>query len=128
MEMTPRIPDAKDSNNRIMEKEVTTGESGYHGKIDWNVAKRFLKAIYEEGEIKKTKLAMRSGVNYGTCIRYIKWMEELGWIAIKDNDLQIKISEPGIQMYRRLESRGIFKYLSNTRPYHLSKLANTDLV
>lgn len=52
----------------------------YHGKIDWDVAKRLLAVIYSEEPVRPTRLAMRAGMNYDACKRYIIWMMEIDWV------------------------------------------------
>jgi predicted transcriptional regulator len=96
----PALRQVKSTKRLIKEKPL---ESGYHGKIDWDVAKRFLHAIYESGRINKTNLAMKAGVNYGACGRYVKWMEEVNWIVHVEGS-RIKLSDAGLLMHERLQS------------------------
>lgn len=59
-----------------------TVQKMYRGKIDWNVAKRLLEVIHNEGPIRPTRLAMKACVNYDACKRYITWMIEIDWVKI----------------------------------------------
>ena len=74
----------------------------YHGKIDWDVAKRMLQAIYRESPIRRTSLSMKSGLNYGAGKRYLAWMEELGWIVISKFQQRVRLTELGMKMCERL--------------------------
>lgn len=98
--VNPKLLQVK-STKRLIKEELV--DPGYHGKIDWDVAKRFLQAIYETGTINKTNLAMKAGVNYGACSRYVRWMEEVGWIVHAEGS-RIKLSNLGRQMHERLVS------------------------
>lgn len=93
------ITDKTPRGNLISENSIllTDETIHYHGKIDWDVAKRILKVIYEEGNVKRTNLAMKAGLNYTSCMRYIVWLAEVKWIDLQ-NDNQIKLTSSGIQM------------------------------
>lgn len=66
----------------------------YHGRIDWDVAKRILQVIYMDAPVRKTSLAMKARVNYSTCKKYVIWLEEIDWIA-KDSNDAIRLAEAG---------------------------------
>jgi|SRR5581483_2045190 len=70
--------DGKGEHSVLVNGPIT--EITYHGKIDWDVAKRLLTVIYSEGPIRPTRLAMRAGMNYDACKRYIIWMMEIDWV------------------------------------------------
>ena len=89
-----------DTNGMILKSESFV--ETYHGKIDWDVAKRILQVIYYESPIRRTRFAMKSGLNYGAGTRYATWMEELGWITISQFSNLIRLSELGMKMCERL--------------------------
>lgn len=72
----------------------------FHGNINWDVAKRFLYILYVEGKMKKTNLAMKMGVNYDTCMRYILWTKEIGWVE-EENRLVV-LSDIGLFLCSRI--------------------------
>ena len=78
-----------------------TRSAAHHSKIDWNVAKRFLKIVYMDGDIKRTNLAMRVGINYTACTKYVAWMTEINWIGLSQ-DNRVRLTEPGLQLCRHL--------------------------
>lgn len=92
------------STKCFIKQQTISVESPYHGKIDWDVAKRFLEVIRDSSKIKRTSLAMKAGVNYGACMRYVSWFSEIGWIVV-DFDNEIRLSDAGQNIYERLMSR-----------------------
>ena len=73
----------------------------HHRRIDWDVARRLLKIVYLDGKIKRTNLAMRVGINYTACTRYVAWMLEINWISLSE-DNQVRLTESGLQICKRL--------------------------
>ena len=74
-----------------------------YDRIDWNVAKRFLSVIYSEGPILRTKLAMKSRINYNASVKYVTWMKEIGWIEVDDKRRTISLTESGTYVCKRLD-------------------------
>lgn len=80
----------------------------YPIKIDWHVTRRLLNSIYEEGVTRKTRLAMKGGVKCDACTRYLKWMEEVGWITIENIDnkyYSITLTPEGLKVVSRINSQ-----------------------
>ena len=47
------------------------------------VIRRILKALDTHGQgMKRTKLAGRTGLNYGTCVRYVEFLNLLRWVTL----------------------------------------------
>ena len=44
--------------------------------VSWQVVERILLVFYENGSLKKSQIAMKSGLNYPTCMRYLRWLNE----------------------------------------------------
>jgi predicted transcriptional regulator len=80
----------------------------YHRKIDWEVAKRFLHIIYLYGPLKKTRLAMKTGVNSSSCARYITWFMEIDWVSMTNSD-EFKLTEAGVAVCKRIGRYGTEK-------------------
>ena len=52
--------------------------------IRWSVVERILLAFYENGSLKKSQITSRSGLNYTSCIRYLKWLyTKMGFIEFE---------------------------------------------
>lgn len=96
-----RIPKSRSNMQQQFQTITSTAiTEPYHGRIDWDVAKRFLQILHQGGAMKKTKLAMKAGVNNGTCTKYIAWMLEVRWVRIievADGD-EIALTEAGLQV------------------------------
>jgi predicted transcriptional regulator len=44
--------------------------------VSWQVVERILFAFYENGSLKKSQIALKSGLKYPTCMRYLRWLDE----------------------------------------------------
>jgi CheY-like chemotaxis protein/predicted transcriptional regulator len=82
------------------------------GSFSFDVAKRILDILLN-GNIGKTKLALKTGLNYNTCIRYVRMLERLGWVT-KDNST-VSITSLGRGISEKLISSD-FPVLSNNIP------------
>jgi predicted transcriptional regulator len=51
-----------------------------------DVIKRILLTLTTEGNIKKTALSTKTGLNYGGLVRYLKFLRLLGWINFTASD------------------------------------------
>jgi|GEM_PF-249181 len=61
------------------------------------VIKRILDVLSDSGEMKKTNLAGRTGLNYPNCIRYLELLKLLGWIRnSSDGANHVQLTEQGI--------------------------------
>ena len=70
--------------------------------VNWHVVERIMCALYENGEQKKSQITSRSGINYVSCMRYLKWLEtKMGFVEFElGTDLKqiksIRLSSDGI--------------------------------
>jgi predicted transcriptional regulator len=55
---------------------------GMMGSVSLDVIKRILNLLNEK-EMKKTNLALRAGLNYNVCLRYLRLLQQLGWIRVE---------------------------------------------
>lgn len=44
--------------------------------INWPVVERILLSFYDNGSLKKSQIALKSGLKYNNCMRYLKWLNE----------------------------------------------------
>ncbi|AFU58108.1 hypothetical protein Ngar_c11680 [Candidatus Nitrososphaera gargensis Ga9.2] len=86
-----------------LKESLISRDDNYHRKIDWNVAKRFLNIIYLHGPIRKTRLAMKTGVNSTTCTKYVTWLIEVDWIDVNDCD-EFRLTQAGLAVSKRINS------------------------
>jgi CheY-like chemotaxis protein/predicted transcriptional regulator len=76
--------------------------------------RRILEALDEEGAMKKTRLALKTGLNYNNCLRYLHLLKVLGWVTVSnthDSERDISITALG----RNMRSR-VSHLLLNSRP------------
>lgn len=68
-------------------------------KVDWNVAKRIIVKLHDNGQVAKTELATKCNISYDKLIMYLDWLEFMDMIdrnAEQENRLEnIKLSEYG---------------------------------
>jgi CheY-like chemotaxis protein/predicted transcriptional regulator len=69
------------------------------GSFSFDVTKRILSMLFQDGPTKKTNLATKTGLNYNVCVRYIKMLQLLGWL---DASTDISITETGRNVMKRL--------------------------
>jgi CheY-like chemotaxis protein/predicted transcriptional regulator len=69
------------------------------GSFSFDVAKRILDVLGEYGNMKKTNLATKTGLNYNVCLRYIRMLKLLGWLKL---DGDIFITELGRHVRKKL--------------------------
>ena len=50
------------------------------------VLKRILAILSENGKMKRTTLAGKTGLNYVVCLKYVSFMKTLGWIELGKED------------------------------------------
>ncbi|HEY6949667.1 MAG TPA: winged helix-turn-helix domain-containing protein, partial [Nitrososphaeraceae archaeon] len=69
------------------------------GSFSFDVTKRLLCTLYNEGSLKKTALATKTRLNYNVCLRYIKMLNVLGWVDVSSD---VTITESGRNVMKRL--------------------------
>jgi CheY-like chemotaxis protein/predicted transcriptional regulator len=69
------------------------------GSFSFDVTKRILCTLFNDGSIKKTTLATKTRLNYNVCLRYIQMLKVLGWINVSS---EISITETGRNVMKRL--------------------------
>lgn len=72
------------------------------GSFSFDVTKRILCTLYNDGSTKKTALATKTRLNYNVCLRYIKMLNVLGWV---DVTAEVSITEIGRNVMKRLVSQ-----------------------
>jgi CheY-like chemotaxis protein/predicted transcriptional regulator len=69
------------------------------GSFSFDVTKRILSILFEDGPTRKTNLATKTGLNYNVCVRYINMLKLLGWLNV---NTEISITDTGRNVMRRL--------------------------
>ena len=69
------------------------------GSFSFDVTKRILCTLFNDGSVKKTALATKTRLNYNVCLRYIQMLKVLGWINVSS---EISITETGRNVMKRL--------------------------
>ena len=93
------------------------------GSFSFDVTKRILCTLYNEGKIKKTILATKTRLNYNVCLRYINMLKVLGWLDVGS---EVSITETGRNVMNRLlnqTSAGI----ENTHTYDQNQSSEKDI-
>ncbi|HET6458954.1 MAG TPA: winged helix-turn-helix domain-containing protein [Nitrosopumilaceae archaeon] len=67
------------------------------------VIKRVLIALHESGPLKRTNLSGKTGLSYNKCIKYINFLQLMGWVEIIfDTGHYVIITEKGIKIIETL--------------------------
>ena len=69
------------------------------GSFSFDVTKRILCTLYQNGSTKRTTLATKTRLNYNVCLRYVNMLKRLGWL---DGDTEITITGIGKNVMMRL--------------------------
>jgi predicted transcriptional regulator len=77
------------------------------------VLARIIKALIDNGAMKRTNLAQASGLSYDKLQRYLNWMIEKGLIAV-DGDGYVCLTREGAKTYDELV-QWIIKYVGSLR-------------
>jgi len=65
------------------------------------VLARIIKALIDNGPMKRTNLAQASGLSYDKLQKYLNWMIEKGLVAI-DGDGYVSLTREGAKAYDEL--------------------------
>ncbi len=77
------------------------------------VLARIIKALIDNGAMKRTNLAQVSGLSYDKLQKYLNWMVEKGLVAI-DGDGYVSLTREGAKTYDELV-QWIIKYVGSLR-------------
>lgn len=95
------------------------------------VINRILRVLLENGQVKKSNLCNKTGLNYKVCTKYINFLRKLRWLEIRqDNNSggHISITLEGIESLRKLEeAEGTYGANDSTEWQHLSQLAHEPI-
>lgn len=51
-------------------------------KLNLEVIRRIREVLYEEGRMKRTRLALKANVQYDRLLKYVRWLETIGAIQL----------------------------------------------
>jgi CheY-like chemotaxis protein/predicted transcriptional regulator len=88
----------------LVKNRSIMSEESVEGSFSFDVTKRILGMLSESSPIKKTNLAIKTGLNYNVCLRYINMLQVLGWLEVEKGGKweQISITDLGRQVNIRL--------------------------
>jgi len=85
------------------------------GSFSFDVTKRILCTLFNDGSIKKTSLATKTRLNYNVCLRYIQMLKVLGWLEVGS---EVSITETGMNVMKRLLNQPSSD-IQNISSYHI---------
>lgn len=85
------------------------------GSFSFDVTKRILCTLFNDGSIKKTSLATKTRLNYNVCIRYLQMLKVLGWLEVSS---EVSITETGRNVMNRLLNQPSSD-IQNESSYHM---------
>ena len=91
------------------------------GSFSFDVTKRILCTLFDDGSLKKTTLATKTRLNYNVCLRYIQMLKVLGWINVSS---EISITETGRNVMKRLSNQPSSD-IQNNSSYDMSSNSST---
>lgn len=76
----------------------------YATTLNLKVILRILTALHESGNVKRTNLARKTGLNYNKCVRYLNLLQLLGWIKVVTKEgFFVAITERGTEIVKRIK-------------------------
>ena len=91
------------------------------GSFSFDVTKRILCTLFNDGSLKKTTLATKTRLNYNVCLRYIQMLKVLGWIKVSS---EVSITETGRNVMKRLLNQPSSD-IQNNSSYDMSSNSST---
>ena len=91
------------------------------GSFSFDVTKRVLCTLFNDGSLKKTTLATKTRLNYNVCLRYIQMLKVLGWIKVSS---EVSITETGRNVMKRLLNQPSSDFQNNSS-YDMSSNSST---
>lgn len=85
------------------------------GSFSFDVTKRILCTLFNDGSIKKTSLATKTRLNYNVCLRYLQMLKVLGWLEVSS---EVSITETGRNVMNRLLNQPSSD-IQNASSYHV---------
>jgi CheY-like chemotaxis protein/predicted transcriptional regulator len=85
------------------------------GSFSFDVTKRILCTLFNDGSIKKTSLATKTRLNYNVCLRYVQMLKVLGWLEVGS---EVSITETGRNVMNRLLNQP-YSDIQNESSYHM---------
>jgi CheY-like chemotaxis protein/predicted transcriptional regulator len=85
------------------------------GSFSFDVTKRILCTLFNDGSIKKTSLATKTRLNYNVCLRYLQMLKVLGWLEVSS---EVSITETGRNVMNRLLNQPS-PDIQNKSSYHM---------
>ena len=89
------------------------------GSFSFDVTKRILCTLFNDGSIKKTSLATKARLNYNVCLRYLQMLKVLGWLEVSS---EVSITETGRNVMNRLLNQPSSD-IQNKSSYHLESIS-----
>jgi CheY-like chemotaxis protein/predicted transcriptional regulator len=85
------------------------------GSFSFDVTKRILCTLFNDGPVKKTSLATKTRLNYNVCLRYVQMLKVLGWLEVGS---EVSITETGRNVMNRLLNQP-YSDIQNESSYHM---------
>lgn len=71
-------------------------------RIQWDIVSRLVIIIRQDPCLRRTNIAMKSGLAYDKCVLYLEWMEKMDIIRREigeDGTQTIRLAEKGHELY-----------------------------
>lgn len=89
------------------------------GSFSFDVTKRILCTLFNDGSIKKTSLATKTRLNYNVCLRYLQMLKVLGWLEVSS---EVSITETGRNVMNRLLNQP-YSDIQNKSSYDMESIS-----
>jgi predicted transcriptional regulator len=72
----------------VQESSIVTGgkQDGRNNyeliRLNREVIRRIREILYDEGRVKRTRLALKANIQYNRLLKYVRWLESIGAIQL----------------------------------------------
>lgn len=72
-------------------------------RVDVEIVKRIIIILREDGKQRKTRVALKAHLAYNKCVRYLEWLELMGFIKKEDDHgfEIINLTDNGVELYQK---------------------------
>lgn len=88
--------------DRSTHKKPHPGAKKALRRVDTEIVRRIVILLHEHGKERKTKMALKTHLSYDKCLRYLEWLELMGFVKREgehDGSEFINLTQSGNDLY-----------------------------
>lgn len=92
-------------------------------RVDVEIVRRIVMLLHEHGKERKTKTALKANLAYDKCLRYLDWLESMGFVKREnthDGSEFVNLTKLGNDLYYQ------YANIENTMSNYEQKISNVE--